>query len=91
MVDIAAAAVTFKNPTTGTKTTTVLNGAAFSPSTNVELAAVANATNWAAVSKHVSGGTTSYGLLSTDTNITMTKDLAPDAAVTAPASETALQ
>jgi len=85
MVNLASAADKF---TTGD--TTVLNGVSFSPSTGVGLAAAATATNWAAAAKHETGGTTGYGLLSTDTNIKMATGLAKDAAVTAPTNETTL-
>jgi len=85
MANVASAAAKFS-----TTATTVLNGVAFSPSTGVGVEAVADATNWAAAAKHETGGTTGYGLLSTDTNIRMATNLAKDAQVTKPDSVTAL-
>ena len=81
-------AATFTNTSNAT-TTVLLNGIGFKPSTSCELAAIANTTAWAAQSKHTTGGTSTYGLLSTDTNITIHKGEATGS-VTAPSSATAL-
>lgn len=73
-----------------TAATTSLNGVSFSPSTSVGLSATANTTAWAAAAKHEAGGTTMYGLLSTDTNIRMKTDMDKAATVTSQTSATAL-
>jgi len=85
IASVASAAKTFE-----TTATTVLNGVTFSPSTSVKLNAVATATAWAGISKHVNGGTSEYGLLSTDTNITIRKGLDAAADPSTPTDESTL-
>ena len=80
MASIASAAAFTSTATTN------LNGINFTPSTNVTLDTVSTATAWAAASKHITGGTTQYGLLSSSTNMQMKLDLAKDAAPTNQAS-----
>jgi hypothetical protein len=86
MANAASAAKRFT-----TAATTVLNGVGFSPSTSVGLSAIASTTAWAAAAKHEAGGTTQYGLLSTDTNIKMKTELAKDTPVTDQDDVTALK
>lgn len=85
LASVASAVTTFT-----TDATTSLNGISFSPSTGVNLSALATTTDWAAISKHVTGGTTGYGLTSDDTNIKMRTGMEKDDPVDNPSSATAL-
>jgi hypothetical protein len=85
VANVASATVTFTNAAT-----TVLGGILFAPSTNVGVAAAANATNWAAQAKHVQGGTSQYGMLNTNQVMVVHKNEAAADPVDAPTNETTL-
>jgi len=74
----------------GAVATTTLNGIVFSPSTNVGVHAIATTVAYAVQSKHETGGTTMYGLVSSDNVIKKQIDLVKSAGVSAPNSATAL-
>ncbi len=85
-----ASAAKFTNPAGSTTTSVLLNGIAFKPSTSVAVDAMSAPTAFAAAAKHETGGTSMYGMTSSDVTITIKTDMAKSDPVTDQTSTTAL-
>jgi hypothetical protein len=86
----ASATAKFTNPAGGTAATTILNGIEIKPSTSVGLSASATDVAFAAAAKHETGGTSMYGMTSSDVTISIRKDMDKATPVTSQTSATSL-